>query len=198
MSNTRFGLLLYLLLLTCLAVIGVVRGLGGDLIDLLRLEESVVVALLCGGGLYAAAGLLARRDLVPFAGLVVAIEPIAFVLAVHEIWRGNETLNSTRWPATLLVIAISGLIVAALRLMTGPADLAVRWAFLLTALCQAGAAAVVIRVIWDFPSDWGGGEVKTATTLLVLATFGFLFTPVLERLRRTEDGPAEAGPSTTI
>jgi hypothetical protein len=197
-TNVRFGLLVYFGVLTGLGVIGVVLSLGGELSDELQLLESVTVTLLCAGAVYAAGVLLARRDLVPFAGVVVLTEVLAFALALHSIWAGHQTATSGRWSWTFLVLAIACLVVTTQRLLTDPADLVSRWAFVLSALCHAAASAIVIKVIWGAPDDWSRTELRLVTCFYVLGTFGFLFTPAVRVFRRAADGPAAAGPSTTI
>ena len=198
MGNTRFGLVVYLGVLLGCAVIGLVVTLGGNLLDHVKIYESVVVAVICGGGLYAAVALLQRRELVAGAGLVVALELIAFVLAVHSIWAGRVGQTSGRWSTTFLTLAIAALVVTALRTMIDALDPVVRAAFLGTTLCWTIASAFVIKLVWDLPEDFASGTVKTAASFYVLGAFGFLATPALQRFRAAADGPAEAGPSTTI
>jgi hypothetical protein len=195
-SNVRFGLLVYFGVLIALAAIGVVLSLGGELSDELQLLESVSVTLLCAGAVYASVLLLARRDVVPFAGAVILIEVIALGLALHSIWGGHRTATSGRWSWTFLVFAIACLVVATQRLLTDPVDFVSRWAFVLSALCEAAASAVVIKAIWGGPGDWSRAEVRLATCFYVLGTFGFLFTPAVRVFRQAANGPAGAGPST--
>ena len=197
-TNVRFGLLVYFGVLTALAAIGIVLGIGGDLGDELKLLESVSVTLLCAGGIYSAIVLLVRRDVVPFAGVVIPVELIAFALALHSVWDGNQTATSGRWSWTFLVLAIACVVLTTQRVLTDPVDLVSRWAYVLSAVSQAAASAVVIKVIWDIPGDWSRTEVRLATCCYLLGTFGFLFTPAVRVFRRAADGPAEAGPSTTI
>lgn len=198
MTSVRFGLLVYFGVLIALGVIGVALSLSGELSDELQLLESVSVTLICAGAVYASVVLLARRDVVPFAGTVVLIEVIALGLALHAIWGGHRTATSGRWSWTFLVLAIACLVVATQRLLTDPIDLVARWAFLLSAVCQAAASAVVIKVIWAGPGDWTRTEVRLATCFYVLGAFGFLFTPAVRVFREAANGPGGAGPSTMI
>jgi hypothetical protein len=198
MTNMRFGLLVYFGVLTALAAIGVVLGIAGDLGDELKLLESVSVTLLCAGGVYAAIVLLGRRDVVLFAGLVIPVELIAFALALHSVWDGDRTATSGRWSWTFLVLAIACIVLTTQRVLTDSLDLVSRCAYIVSAVSQAAASAVVIKVIWDAPGDWSRTEVRLATCCYLLGTFGFLFTPAVRVFRQGADGPAEAGPSTTI
>ena len=193
MTNVRFGLLVYFGVLTAFGVIGVVLSLGGELADELRLLESVTVTLLCTGAVYASGVLLVRRDLVLFAGAVILVEAIAFALALHSIWDGHNTTSSGRWSWTFLVLAIACLVVATQRLLTDRVDLVSRWAFILSALSQAAASAIVIKVIWGAPDDWSRTELRLATCFYVLGTFGYLFTPAVRVFRQAANGPAGRG-----
>jgi hypothetical protein len=198
MSNARFGLLVYVSVLLGCAVIGVVVAVGGNLLDHFQLIESVSTTLVCGGGIYAGVALLIRRELVAFAGLVVALEVVAFAVALRSIWGEHLTTSAGRWSATFLTLAIAALVVAAQRTTIDGRDRIARAGFLGTALCWAIASGFVINLIWDFPDDWSRGDVKVATSFYVLGAFGFLVTPALQRFRAAAEGPAGAGPSTTV
>ena len=197
-TNVRFGLLVYFGVLIAFAVVGVILSLGGELTDELQLLQSLTVTLLCAGGAYASIILLARRDLVAFAGCVVLVDVIALALALHSIWDGHGTATSGRWSWTFLVLAVACLVLATQRLLTDPVDLVSRWAFLLSALCQAAATAVVIKVVWGGPGDWSRTELRLVTCFYVLGTFGFLFTPAVRVFRQAANGPAAAGPSAMV
>jgi hypothetical protein len=197
-SNLRFGILVYLALLVACAIVGVVETVGGEPLDYFQISESLAVTLVCGGGLYAGVALLQRRQLVAFAGLVVALEAIAFVVAMHAIWTANLGEIAGRWSSTFVALAIGALVVAAVRTTMRGGDPVTSAAFLGTALCWTIATGFVLKLIWTDPIDFDTGTVKTATSFYVLGAFGFLATPALERFRRSADDPAGAGPSTTI
>jgi hypothetical protein len=197
-SNVRFGILVYLAVLLACTIVGVIETVGGEPLDYFQISESLVVTLVCGGGLYAAVALLQRRQVVAAAGLVVALEAIAFGVAMHAIWSANLGESAGRWSTTFMALAVGALVVVAVRTTIRGDDPVTRGAFLGTALCWTIATAFVLKLIWADPFDFDSGTVKTATSFYVLGTFGFLATPALQRFRMSIDDPAGAGPSTTI
>jgi hypothetical protein len=167
---------------TLIGVLDVATGRFGE--TEFQILITALLALLAAGALYAGLAVIGRGG-AWLGGVAVAAAPLEFGVVTHAIWADHRSDTSDKWAATLFVTLLAGLIVCTLRLLVQFDLVVVRASFLASSLCLGAAAVIVIKLIWG-EHDQVPADAKTGTAFLVLAVFGYLFTPALQRLVRTE------------
>jgi hypothetical protein len=152
---------------------------------------TLLAAFLCGACATAALRLLERRSGDPLGWLAVAVAAASAVVFPVAIWwldgwiRHSELLG--KLVSTALVLLISTLVLASLRLVRPPGS---RFAFGLVtvaALCAIGIDALALAKIWsvtreDTASATGSAGARVMLVLGILGVLAFLLTPLADRL----------------
>jgi hypothetical protein len=154
---------------------------------------TLVAAFLCGSCATAGLRLLERRLTDPLGLLAVAVGPVSFGVVAVGIWwldgwrEHGETLGKV--VATALVLLISTLVLATLRLMGRPRSRLSLALFALACLCAVGIDGLALAKIWslaptegDNSSVAGSAGARLMLALGVVGVLAFLLTPLADKL----------------
>jgi hypothetical protein len=178
----RLALVAYVTLLSGFGVWGFSAALIRD-VDFtdLRIVETVTVALLAGGALYAGLALLRRVESPTFPWLLIAATPLEFGLVAAGVWSSSFTIDLGRWPETALVLLVASLLAATLRLLVRLDRQPVRLVFIGFVASDAAAGAVVLKSVWG--SGAGESDARIFTVFAVLTVFAYLLAPAVQWLQ---------------
>jgi hypothetical protein len=180
--------------LVLLAAVGVVSVAGRS--GFFHQEDwqvllTLVAGFLCGACATAALRLLERRPVDPLGWLAVVVAgESSVVLALGIWWRAGwrehgELLG--KLVTTSLVLLITTLVLAILRLIRRPGSRFAFATFGVTVLCAIGVDALAVAKIWsvsrsDTASATGSAGARVMLALGIVGVLTFLLTPLADRL----------------
>jgi hypothetical protein len=170
---------------------------------------TLVAAFLCGSCATAGLRLLERRLVDPLGWLAVVVGAVSFAVVAVGIWwldgwrEHGETLGKV--VASALVVLISTLVVATLRLVRPPRSRFAFALFVLACLCAVGIDGLALAKIWslapterDNSSAAGSAGARLMLAFGIVGVLAFLLTPLAERLELLVPRTRRAGESSRL